>query len=93
MRIDVTRSQQGPPECTPLDGETLRQMEESIKKALPEDEYLIHFTVLVETRSGPDARKIRVRRFAPQGSDPLLSLGLLAAATSRLRRRLGLGCD
>jgi len=65
-------------------------MEEVIRDAVPEEEFVTHFDVLVETRSGPDARTIRFRRYSPPGSDPLLSLGLLSAVKARLTRKLGL---
>jgi len=64
-------------------------MEDAIQQAIPEGEILVHFDVIVETRRGPDARRICFRRFTPLGSDPLLSLGLLSAARARLSRRLG----
>jgi hypothetical protein len=64
-------------------------VEDAINALLPDDEVMVHFDVLVETRCGPDARKIRFRRFSPPGSDPLLSLGLLTAVTARLNRLLG----
>jgi hypothetical protein len=86
----VTTTPHGNPECTPIIGEALRRIEEAIRLAVPDDEIMVHFDVLVETRHGPGARLIRYRRLAPPGSDPLLSLGLLTAATGRLRRRLGM---
>jgi hypothetical protein len=80
-------------ETTPIDDDKMVVLEETIRSLIGDDEVMVHFDVLVETRSGPDASRIRFTRFAPAGSDPLLSLGLMTAALSRLKKRLGLGDD
>jgi hypothetical protein len=89
----VTTTRNVPPECIVLRGEALHQVEEAIRSSVGPDEIVIHFDLIVETRYGENARKIRFRRFTMPGSDPLLSLGLLDAAIGRLRRRLGVGGD
>lgn len=68
--------------------DTLRDLEDVIRRAVPDGEIVVHFDVVVETRHGPRAQKIRVRRFSPPGSDPMLSLGLLTAARETLASRL-----
>lgn len=73
---------------SPTIEDTLRELEDVIRRAVPDDEIVVHFDVVVETRHGPEAKKIRVRRFSPPGSDPVLSLGLLTAALGKLSSRL-----
>lgn len=80
-------------EATPIDEDALILVEEAIRDVLPEGEMIVHFDILVETRVGPEARKIRFRRLSPAGSNPLLSLGLLQACLAQLSLRLGLTGD
>ena len=89
----MTTTHHTPPECIVLRGAALHQVEEAIRSSIDPGEIVIHFDLIVETRYGDGARKIRFRRFTTPGSDPLLSLGLLDAAIGRLRRRLGAGGD
>lgn len=73
--------------------DALRELEDVIRRAIPENEIVVHFDVVVETRHGPEARKIRIRRFSPPGSDPVMSLGLLTAAREKLASRLARSDD
>ena len=87
----TTPQSDGPSEVSPTtDPQALLKLEDDLCALIPEDEVIVHFDVLVETRCGPDARRIRYRRLSPPGSDPLLSLGLMQASLNRLSLRLGL---
>jgi hypothetical protein len=53
-------------------------------------EIIVHYALVIETRRVDDSGIERIRRHAwtPDGSDPHLSYGLLAAAAEKILRKI-----
>lgn len=53
-----------------------RLLEQVIEEAVP-GEVVVHYDVIIKTRSGPDLEEIHTYRISMPGSDPDLTLGTL----------------
>lgn len=75
---------------TAHDGTSLRvdEIEEAVRGSVPAGEFLVHYEVIVQTRTGPDASEIVTRRVSMPGCDPHLSLGVLTVQAALLSRTL-----
>ena len=69
----------------------LELLEEVIRKGAPEGEVVTHWDLIVETRCLNHPSRIKQRRYAPEGSNPYLTLGILDAMVAKLRYQLGPG--
>lgn len=77
-------------EQTALDN-MLREIDEVIRSYSAAGEIVTHWETIVETRCVNHPNLIRQRRYAPDGSNPYLSLGILDAMAADLRYHLGPG--
>jgi len=52
-------------------------LEDAMRAAVGDDEYLVHYELIVQTRSGPGASQLFTRHASMAGADPHLSYALL----------------
>lgn len=63
-------------------------LEEAVRAAVPQGEFLIHYEVIIQTRTGPDAAEIMTRRVSMPSADPHLSLGVLTMQMALVSRKI-----
>lgn len=72
-----------------MDG--LEGLEAAVEACVPEGEYLVHYELIIQTRTGNGAEEIVTRRICTPGGDPYLSFGLLTMQAALLSRRMTTG--